>query len=57
MALQFEWDNDKAKSNFTKHGVSFELARDVFKDRLAIERIDLVSDPTEERFIVIGIAA
>lgn len=56
MALQFEWDKEKAESNFAKHGVSFDLAKDVFRDEFAIERIDQISDPTKERFIIIGMA-
>ena len=26
MSLEFEWDEDKAKKNLNKHGVSFEEA-------------------------------
>lgn len=33
--MQFEWDSEKAKSNFTKHGVSFEEAKAVFGNSLA----------------------
>jgi uncharacterized DUF497 family protein len=32
--LLFEWDRDKARSNFKKHGVSFEEACEVFFDPL-----------------------
>jgi uncharacterized protein len=28
----FEWDEDKARSNLEKHGVSFEQASSVFLD-------------------------
>jgi uncharacterized DUF497 family protein len=47
----FEWDEDKARSNFEKHGVSFEEASSVFLDPdfLAID------DPTaSDRFIALG---
>jgi len=48
------WDEDKASSNFLKHGVSFDEARTVFADNFAI----FVDDPDhsfdEERFIIIG---
>jgi len=27
----FEWDEDKAAKNYAAHGVTFEMARDVFK--------------------------
>ena len=32
MSLAFEWDDDKAKRNLKKHGVSFEEASTVFGD-------------------------
>ena len=31
----FEWDPEKAKENFAKHGVSFSEATDVFSDDYA----------------------
>jgi uncharacterized DUF497 family protein len=33
--MQFEWDKEKAASNFKKHNVSFEEAKTVFGDSLA----------------------
>lgn len=33
----FEWDDLKAASNWRDHGVTFEAAREVFKDIFAIE--------------------
>jgi uncharacterized DUF497 family protein len=36
----FEWDDEKAPSNLRKHEVSFEEARDVFKDAFATESPD-----------------
>jgi uncharacterized DUF497 family protein len=50
----FEWDDAKAAENYAKHGVRFEMARDVFKDPFAIEWIDDDPDYGEERFIIIG---
>jgi uncharacterized DUF497 family protein len=35
MAFTFEWDAAKARSNLTKHGVSFDEALTVFLARLA----------------------
>jgi hypothetical protein len=32
--LLFEWDQDKARTNLEKHGVSFENACEVFTDPL-----------------------
>lgn len=34
--LNFEWDDEKAKSNLAKHGVHFEDAVAVFDDRQAV---------------------
>jgi uncharacterized protein len=54
MNLRFEWDNSKAKDNFAKHGVSFELAERVFKDPFAVEVLDDEHGYDEERFVIIG---
>jgi uncharacterized DUF497 family protein len=51
----FEWDSAKAKRNLVKHGVDFELAKQVFSDPAAIIEPD-DSDPAEERWRVIGLA-
>ena len=34
--MEFEWDPDKAAANLRKHGVSFEVATQVFFDDNAI---------------------
>jgi uncharacterized DUF497 family protein len=34
--IDFEWDQAKAASNATKHGVTFEAAMMVFRDPLAL---------------------
>jgi hypothetical protein len=54
MALSFEWDEEKARDNEAKHGVSFELARRVFRDAFAIELIDDREAYGEDRLILIG---
>jgi uncharacterized protein len=56
MRLEFEWHDAKAEANWQAHGVSFELARTVFKDPFAIERLDDRENYGEERFVVIGMA-
>jgi uncharacterized protein len=33
--IEFAWDRRKAKSNFARHGVSFEEAQSVFLDESA----------------------
>jgi uncharacterized DUF497 family protein len=55
MKLKFDWDKSKAKDNYAKHGVSFELARDVFADPFAIEFLDDRQDYGEERYVIVGI--
>ena len=50
----FEWDETKAAANYVKHGVSFDKAKDVFRDPFAIEREDDRRDYGEPRFVIIG---
>lgn len=56
MQLEFEWDNAKAETNVSTHGVSFDLATTVFKDPFAVERLDDREDYGEDRFVMIGMA-
>ena len=56
MKLEFEWHKAKAEANFRRHGVSFDLAKTVFKDPFAIERLDDREEHDEERFVIIGAA-
>jgi uncharacterized protein len=51
----FEWDDDKAKLNIAKHGVSFEMAREIFNDPFALEQRDDRQDYGEERYTIIGL--
>lgn len=51
---EFEWDDGKAAANARKHGVTFEEARDVFRDPLAIELLDDREGYGEDRFVLIG---
>jgi uncharacterized DUF497 family protein len=53
-AIDFEWDERKAAENFRTHAVTFEMARDVFRDPFAVERLDDREEYGEDRFIVIG---
>ena len=54
--MEFEWNAAKAKANWNTHGVRFELAKTVFRDPFAIERIDDREDYGEQRFVIVGIA-
>jgi uncharacterized DUF497 family protein len=51
---RFQWDDRKAAENYAKHGVSFEAAREAFKDFFAVDRPDDRMDYGEERFTIIG---
>lgn len=50
----FEWNQNKAKLNLRKHGVSFEEAQSVFYDEFALQFDDNTTE--EERFILLGIS-
>jgi hypothetical protein len=54
MALLFEWDPKKARSNLAKHGVSFDEASAVFRDTLSITIHDPLHSENEKRFVLIG---
>jgi uncharacterized DUF497 family protein len=54
MKLIFEWDGPKAKTNWRRHGVSFDLATTAFRDPFAVERIDDREEYGEQRFVIIG---
>jgi uncharacterized DUF497 family protein len=54
MNLRFEWNKAKAKANYDKHGISFELAQKVFKDPFAVEFPDDREDYDEQRLVIIG---
>ncbi|MEA3450618.1 MAG: BrnT family toxin [Bacteroidota bacterium] len=54
--MEFEWDENKNKSNQDKHGVDFNKAKDVFNDE---NKIDIDIENSEEKYgekrkIVIG---
>lgn len=52
--LEFEWDDEKAKINFKKHGVRFEVALLVFFDEFLVEDYDFDHSDDEDRIKVIG---
>jgi uncharacterized protein len=53
--MEYEWDTNKAKSNYQKHGIDFADAVSVFTDDFAITVID--EHPDEQRFVTIGMDA
>jgi len=52
--LNFEWDPNKAKSNASKHGVSFDQARTAFYDENAIIFADPDHSADEDRYLLVG---
>ncbi len=54
--MEFEWDAEKAKANFNKHGVSFEEASLAFFDDNAVELFDEKNSEEEIRYQIIGIS-
>lgn len=57
MALEFHRDAAKAARNVAKHGVSFEEATTVFRDRLSFTVADPRQSTDEERFAILGMSA
>jgi hypothetical protein len=52
--MKFEWDENKAKRNLSKHGVSFEEAKTVFNDPLYVDFYDPDHSESEERYLIVG---
>ena len=52
--MQFEWNKEKAASNFKKHGVSFEEAETVFGDLAAKMFFDNEHSGEEKREFIVG---
>ena len=52
--MRFEWDNNKASKNLSKHGVSFSEAQSVFDDPLHIDFYDPDHSDREERYLIVG---
>jgi len=52
--LEFEWDDEKAKINLKKHGLTFNDAILVFFDEFLIEDYDFEHSDDEDRIKVIG---
>ena len=54
MPFNFEWDEEKARSNWIKHGVSFDEATTVFDDSLGRIFDDELHSTDERREIFMG---
>jgi uncharacterized DUF497 family protein len=52
--MTFNWDEEKARINVAKHGVSFDEATSVFDDSLFLTFADPAHSAQEQRFIIMG---
>ncbi len=55
--MEFEWDPEKDRQNFRKHGVSFAEAATVFADSLSLSFYDPDHSIEEDRYLIIGMSA
>lgn len=46
----------QSRGQLRSHGVSFDLAKTVFKDPFAVERLDDRADYGEQRYVIVGMA-
>src|SRR5262245_57723082 len=55
--MVFDWDPAKAARNLRRHGISFEVAKDLFAPgALVLEAYDVEHSETEDRFQRIGLS-
>lgn len=54
MFFDFDWNENKARANLAKHGVSFRLATSVFRDALALTIFDENHSDDEDRWVTLG---
>ncbi len=55
LIVDFEWDDEKDRTNQQKHGLSFEEARSLFESEIDyLEIFDGEHSDLEDRFIAIG---
>ncbi|ACB54294.1 hypothetical protein cce_4948 [Crocosphaera subtropica ATCC 51142] len=52
--MKFEWDENKAQSNLEKHKISFELAKELFKEPTVLSFQDNRFEYGEIREVAIG---
>jgi uncharacterized protein len=53
---EFGWDEEKARANQRKHGISFDEAKECFLDVFALESFDVDHSLDEDRFVIIGMS-
>ena len=51
----FEWDDEKSRTNLSRHKISFEIAKRVFDDSAMVDELDETMDYGEDRYRAIGL--
>jgi uncharacterized protein len=54
--VRYEWDDDKNRINYRKHGIWFEEAQTVWADQRSMEFFDPEHSIDESRYIRIGLS-
>ena len=54
--MLFDWDENKARENERKHGISFFEAMTIFGDSNAVFMDDKIHSSEEDRFILLGMS-
>ncbi|MDD5206787.1 MAG: BrnT family toxin [Desulfobacterales bacterium] len=50
--MEFEWDPNKNRQNFAKHGIAFETAISLWND---LDRVEILAPyPLENRYVLIA---
>ena len=52
--MKFEWDQNKAASNLSNHGTSFDEAKTILNNPLYVDFFDPDHSYNEHRYIIIG---
>jgi hypothetical protein len=52
--MPFEWNDEKNRENFVRHGIDFDTASLVFEDPFALTQRDVLHDDEEQRYITLG---
>ena len=55
--MQFEWDEEKNRTNQIKHGVAFKTAVQVFDDENYVLIKDRIDGEGEQRWHAVGLSA
>jgi hypothetical protein len=55
--VQYEWDDDKNRINYRRHGVWFEEAQTIWADQRSMEFYDPEHSIEESRYIRVGLSS